>query len=223
MEESPWKDRLRAQFESVLAEMEDAPDVVFDDEVEESTPDIYTFYEELAALRHEVRQGNRRTAEAFSQFGESMSGFDAELKRARDHRQTAAQPSEEGLPKALRLPFVELADRIERLREAFADRPSSEGGWFGRRAVTVWKQVWEERCQAVHILADHVEAMLGAAGLTPIPVLGKRFDPMRMSAVARDDDASASDGELVVVEEITRGYLHLNDIVRLAEVRVGKA
>ncbi|MGY8686953.1 MAG: hypothetical protein ACKVHP_04350, partial [Verrucomicrobiales bacterium] len=58
--EPDWKAALRSQFEAALADLEEPPESNQDaDEEVEDVPDIYTFYEALAAVRHEVRQGNR--------------------------------------------------------------------------------------------------------------------------------------------------------------------
>ena len=226
--EPDWKAALRAQFEEALAGLEEPSAFNRDDadqEEVEDAPDIYTFYEALAALRHEVRQGNRKTAEAFSQFGDSLGAFDSELKRwsdasARTSKSNASTASND-TAKSLRLPLVELGDRIHRLRDSFQNPPAAKAGWFGRRIANLWQRAWREREQAIQLLAEQVSALLSAAGLTPIPTKGRPFDPTLMTAIARDE-SSADGGSLVVVEEITRGYLYQNSILRLAEVRVSR-
>lgn len=224
--EPDWKVALRERFEAALAGLEEPPEISQDDAEEtEDVPDIYTFYEALAALRHEVRQGNRKTAEAFSQFGDTLGSFDSELKRwsaeaARADKSSHANDSKD-TGKSLRLPLVEMADRIHRLRDSFQKVPAEKAGWFGQRIVAAWQGAWQEREQAVQLLSEQAAALLSATGLTPIPVQGRPFDPTLMTAVARNED-STDGGALVVVEEITRGYLYQNNIVRLAEVRVAR-
>lgn len=219
MTDPDWKATLRARFEQALDSLEEPPESHSNvsDELD-NVPDIYTFYETLAALRHEVRQGNRKTADAFSQFGDSLGAFDSELKRLREQGSGANNVSDSA--KALRLPLVEMADRIHRLRDSFKNVPSKKGSWFAQRAIELWRKAWGEREQAAQLLVDQAASILSAAGLTPIPALGQAFDPARMTAVARDEAASPTES-LVVVEEITRGYFYKDELVRLAEVRVG--
>ncbi|MGY8686954.1 MAG: nucleotide exchange factor GrpE, partial [Verrucomicrobiales bacterium] len=158
-------------------------------------------------------------------FGDSLGAFDSELKRWSDEGTRASKSSAStechDTAKALRLPLVEMADRIHRLRDSFKKAPAEKAGWFGQRVVNAWQSAWKKREQAIQLLAEQAGALLSAAGLTPIPAEGRPFDPTLMIAVARDE-TSGEGGSLVVMEEITRGYFYQNDIVRLAEVRVAR-
>ncbi len=226
-DEPSWKTDLREQFEKVLATLDEPPEAFRSPaEPEESVPDIYTFYESLAALRHEVRKANRRTAEALSQFGEGLSEFDTELKNLRRQRQEHKPQTTSGestrIPSAILLALIEFTDRLDRLDHSFQEKPSSPKKWFNRGSLTTWNTAWEERQTASAALLDKMQALLESAGLKPIPTDGCTFDPSLMTAVARDDGQS-NQGEgsvLVVAEEIARGYLYHETVIRLAEVRV---
>ncbi len=232
--EPDWKTRIRDEFEQVLASLEDSPESSPDPPTKsegegeddgDSVPDIYTFYETLAALRHEIRQGNRRTVEAYSQVTEALTHFDGELKWLRNQRESEAKhaPSSgqaSDPSPAWLLQIVELADRIKRLRKSFGERPNPFSGWFASKGNAEWEGAWEERETACALLADQIEGLLASIGLTPIPAQGCPFDPKQMIALGREAH-TGTETSLVVIEEIIRGYTHQNRVVRLAEVRVG--
>jgi molecular chaperone GrpE len=215
---SAWKGQLRERFEAWLATVEtqpepaDAPDA----------PDLYSLFEELAALRNESRKGNRKSAEVFSQFGASLGGFEEEMKRLRGQlsRLETAQPAGPALPRSHCLALVEMLDRLHRLRRALERMPPP-----GRLAIfppsPAWQEAWKSLRQGFDILVTHLETLTAQAGLRPIPTAGLAFDPTAMVAV----DAVAAPGRPanLVLEEISPGYQWRDEVLRPAEVRISKA
>src|SRR3954469_20167384 len=116
VENNAWKAQLRARFEAWLATVDTMPEP----DTEPDVPDLYSFFEELVALRNESRKGNRRSAEVFSQFGASLGGFEEEMKRLRGQltRLETAAPTAGELPRSHCLALVEMLDRLHRLRGA---------------------------------------------------------------------------------------------------------
>src|SRR5205085_8425228 len=76
---SDWKEALRRDFERWLATMEEIPAEENEPPGEVEDPDLYSFYEQLAVTTSESRKGNRRTAEALSQWGEILGRFDGDI------------------------------------------------------------------------------------------------------------------------------------------------
>lgn len=60
--------------------------------------------------------------------------------------------------------------------------------------------------------------MLGEAGVTPIETEGKEFDPNLHNAVMHVEDESL--GENVIAEELQKGYLYKDTVVRHSMVKV---
>jgi molecular chaperone GrpE len=213
-----WKEQLRARFEAWLAEVETMPAPL----AEPDPPDLYSLFEELAALRNESRKGNRKSAELFSQFGVSLGGFEEEMKRLRGQltRLETAQPGAHDLPRSHCLALVEMLDRLHRLRGAMERMPPA-----GRLAIlppsAAWRAAWQSLRQGFDILVTHLDTLTAQTGLRPIPTAGLPFDPTSM--VALDAVAASGRAANVVLEEISPGYLWRDEVLRPAEVRISKA
>ena len=215
-ERDEWKRVLRANFDQWLESLDDIPDNEGEDADGDGgdAPDLYSFYEQLAAATTEARKSNRRTAEAYSQWSNTLSGFDGELRLLRE--QLAKQPvaGDDSLPRSWCLAFIEISDRMHRLAAAFTTSPRR--AWFGGDAR--WRAAWETQRQGYDIFMTHTDALVRQAGLTRIEVLHAPFDPARMSAVVAEPDARWPKN--TVIEEIAPGYLWRGELLRVAQVKV---
>ena len=211
-----WKAAMREDFERWLESVEDIPSVETLGLEDPETPDLESFYEQLAAAGAEARKANRRTAEAFSQWGDTLARFEKELLPLRESilELKAAAPKENRLSNAYCLVWVELADRMRRLAAAFSQTPAKT--WWG--ADTAWRQVWETQRQGVDIIMGHMEGLLKKEGVERIVVLGQPFDPAVMSATAIEEDTQRP--HHTVVEEIAPGYRRQGELLRPAQVKV---
>jgi hypothetical protein len=218
--EPDWKNELRRDFETWLASLDDIPET--DGEEVDDAPDLYSFYEQFAAANSEWRKSNRRTAEAMSQWGETLARFESGLQPLRETtaQLLAAQPKEKEIPRAQCLMLVELFDRIQRLARAFATPPVASGSWWARRSDAAWRQAWEAQHQAIDILASHLDGLLRKAGVTRIETAGLLFDPTVMLAVAAEPDSTHPPQS--VLEEVTAGYRRHDELLRPAHVIVSR-
>jgi molecular chaperone GrpE len=211
-----WKDALLDDFETWLEQLE----VIHDpEEEEEQSPDLYSFYEQLAAANAETRKANRRTAEVISQWGETLARFDESLSPLRQSVAdlAAAQPKPDEMSRAHCLALIEVMDRLERIAAAFESPPRSSW-WAGKNAA--WHQAWEAQRQALTIVLGHLRDLLKNQGVTRLDTMGKPFDPSAMNAVAVDQDVSRP--VQVVLEEIAAGYARHDELLRLAQVKVSR-
>jgi molecular chaperone GrpE len=210
-----WKEELRRQFELWLESLEDIPETR---ELPDA-PDLYSLYEELAALRNETRKGNRKSAEVFGQVSESLSHVETEIKRLREHlsRTDSASGDRAVLPRSYLLALVEMLDRIHRLGAAL-ERPPKPPRLAWLRPDDSWRKAWANLQQGVSILLTHFEQLLEQAGIQRMRTLGTAFDPVSMLAVA----IIPPDGQPpnVVVEEIAPGYRWRDEVLRPAEVKI---
>jgi molecular chaperone GrpE len=217
-EMADWKAALRRDFEEWLAGLDTIPE---SEEVEGGmgeSPDLYSFYEELAAANAESRKSNRRTAEAISQWSDVLGRFESGLTPLRETvaQLAAVQPKEGQLSRGHCLMLVELLDRLQRLGRAFESPPAAKRWWGGSTAD--WRKAWETQRQAFGIVVGHLAALLKQEGVTPFDTVGRPFDPSRMTAVAAEPDASRP--PQTVSEEIAPGYLRGSDLLRPAQVKV---
>jgi molecular chaperone GrpE (heat shock protein) len=211
-----WKDALRNEFEQWLATVKEIPHAEPDGMEESEAPDLYSFYEQLAVLNAESRKANRRTAEAFSQWGETLVRFEADLSQLREHliRLASVATKEDSVPRAFCLALVEILDRMYRLAAAFGSPPKKS--WW--EDDTQMRRAWETQRQALDILVGHMEALLEKEGVARIEVLGQAFDPAIMVAVATEPDLKRP--ARTVIEEITTGYRRHGELLRPAQVKI---
>lgn len=222
-----WKDALRRDFEKWLGELDDAADVEEAAEPEAAgleasrTPDLYSFYEQLAAANSEFRKANRRTAEAINQWCETLTRFDGSLSPLRETmaKLTAAQPKAAELSRSHCLVLVEWLDRQNRIRKAFESPPQKTSWWQGR-GNAAWLKAWETQSQALAILASHIEELLRTEGVTRLDALGQPFDPATMTAVAAEPDSAHP--PQTVLEELAAGYRRHGELLRTAQVKVSR-
>jgi len=210
-----WKKQVRAQFEDWLETIAEIPET---ETGETQDADEFSIFAELAALRAENRKGNRKAAEVFAQFGETLTLFAAEFSTLRDQ----LAPLKEGpLPRAHCLALAELLDRVQRLASALERPPKQSAfGALGRLFTAPWAAAREAHRQAVDILLGYLERLLLSAGLEPVATLGKIFDPNTMVAVGSEPSEQP---QFTVLEEIQAGYRWQDSVLRPAEVKVSKS
>ena len=212
-----WKQQLRQQFELWLENIEQLPEI----HERADAPDLYSLYEALTVLRNETRQANRKAAEIFGRFGESIGRFEDEIRRLREQlgRSEPAAGNKAQLPRPYALALVELVDRLHRLGAAL-DRPPQPGRFAFLSRDAQWRKAWANWQHGFSILVTHFETLLEQAGVQKFNTAGATFDPVTMLAVA----TIAADGRPpnVVVEEVAPGYLWRDEILRPAEVKITK-
>ena len=216
-----WKADLRRDFEDWLAALDEIPepDEPAGDDAGEA-PDLYSFYEQFAAASAESRKANRRTAEAMSQWGETLARFESGLQPLRETaaQLLAAQPKTGELARPHCLMLVELLDRLHRQMRALASPPAGKRSWWSAGDDTAWRNAWEAQRQALGILVSHLEGWLAKEGVARIDTDGQPFDPALMMAVALEPDATRP--PQTVLEELTAGYLRRGELLRPAQVKV---
>jgi molecular chaperone GrpE len=100
--------------------------------------------------------------------------------------------------------FLPVADACERALTSFK---SSRG-----------EKNLEEYRQGVELLYKQVLDTLNRFGVVPIEAQGKSFDPNLHEALAREETTEHK--ENTVIEELRRGYLFKDRLLRPAQVRV---
>jgi len=206
-----WKDALRRDFEQWLQSLDEIPPAAPE---EPKAPDLYSFYEQLAILSAESRRANRRTAEAFSQWGDTLKRFDEGLQSFREMLASAA-PEETPLSRGHALAMVEMLDRLRRTACAFDQE--TDRRWWQRSSL---RRAWQSQREAFAILLGHFESFLAREEITKIDSLWQPFDPALMCAEAAEPDSSHPPN--TVIEELSPGYLVRGDVLRPAHVKVSR-
>lgn len=209
------KDNLLEQFRRYLDGIEEMPPAP----TAGSEADLFTLSVEMAALRNEVRTESRLVKDALDQFRavfqmmqSSQDTLEQELLRARE-RESA---QERTLVRPLLLDMLDLRDRL-----AAGLQPSSEPRarwyerWRGKRAPQ--PEPWQE---GLRMTLRRLDQMLLERRVTPLELLGQRFDPRLGRVVATRDAAGVEAG--LVLEVVRAGFLWDEALLRPAEVIVSK-
>ena len=75
--------------------------------------------------------------------------------------------------------------------------------------------------KGVELIYANFQDLLRKKGVTPIEALGADFDPRVHQAVSQEDSATHRDGE--VMEELQRGYMLGDRLLRAAMVKVARS
>ena len=75
--------------------------------------------------------------------------------------------------------------------------------------------------KGVELIYRQFQELLAKRGVRPIEAVGEDFDPRFHQAITHEESAGKRDGE--VIEEVRRGYMHGDRLLRPAMVKVAKA
>jgi molecular chaperone GrpE len=160
----------------------------------EEKPRYPTYVEELMA----------RVAETERKFQEKKKQIDEEISRTKTRLENDFERKLQLEKQKLVLYFLEILDNLQRAMDA-----ASQAG-------TV-----EHLLEGVQMTADVFRSKLQSLGVEPIPALGYPFDPNLEQAVGTVKVRETSqDG--IVIEELQSGYLMEGQLLRPAQVRVGR-
>jgi molecular chaperone GrpE len=160
----------------------------------EEKPRYPTYVEELMA----------RMAETERKFQEKKKQIDDEISRTKSRLESDFDRNLELEKQKIILPFLEVMDNLQR-----ALNSAAQSGTF------------EHLIEGVQMTANLFRSKLQALGVEAIPALNQPFDPNLAQAVGTIKVADAS-GDGVVIEEMQSGYRMNGQLLRPAQVRVGR-
>jgi molecular chaperone GrpE len=148
---------------------------------------------------NELAQAHREREDYYDRLLRKTAEFDNYRKRVERERREMTQRAAGDVLEAL-LPIV---DDFERALQAEA----------GPEAATYRK--------GVELIYKQLQDLLARRGVTPIEAVGQPFDPRIHQAITYESSPGRSEGE--VIEEVRRGYMHGERLLRPAMVKVAKA
>lgn len=157
-------------------------------------PRYPTYVEELMA----------RMAETERKFQEKKQQIDDEITRTKTRLENDFERKIELEKQKIILPFLEVMDNLQRALDS-----ASQTGTI------------EHLLEGVQMTVNLFRSKLQALGVEAIPALNQPFDPNLEQAVGTIKVAdSNSDG--IVIEEVQSGYCMNGQLLRPAQVRVGR-
>ncbi len=151
-----------------------------------------------------VEELRQRTSLAESRYAERVKQLDQEIAKVKSRLETDYERRLALAKRDMLLPFLDVLDNLERALKAAPPAGNHM-----------------ELYEGLRLTADLFRAKLRTQGIEPITVVGQAFDPNVSQAVGTTSVPDQTmDG--VVVEEVLRGYRLRGDLVRPAQVRVGR-
>ena len=215
------KDQLTASFRAYLDAATEEGDA---DETgthvsapAEPSPDLFTLFAELAALKSEVKLESRQVKSALDEMRglvEAQRAAGERLENERARRHDLERSADRQAQKELLLELLELRDRLEAgQHQAERFRP----GWLGRRKT---KTFLASMAEGMAMNLRRLEESLARRGVRALAVVGRPFDPRAMHAAELTHDPALPEGQVTV--ELRRGFLLQDQLLRPAEVAVNR-
>lgn len=163
-------------------------------DIPEEKPRYPTYVEELMA----------RMAETERKFQEKKQQIDEEIGRTKARLKTDFERKLELEKQKIVLPFLEVLDNLQRALDA-----ASQAGTL------------DHLLEGVKMTASLFRSKLRSIGVEAIPAKNQPFDPNLAQAIGTVS-VSKADQDGVVIEEVQSGYRMNGQLLRPAQVRVGR-
>ena len=93
-----------------------------------------------------------------------------------------------------------------------------------RKLFPIWDKVQEGRritnIEGLDVVIRNMETFLSENNIKPIEAIGAIFDPKLHEAVSTIDDNSLDEG--TITQEVAKGYISFQDVIRPSKVIVSK-
>lgn len=209
------KENLLVQFQSYLNEID------FDLLESEQEADFTAIFTELAALRTEVKTETRQFKQTLDTLTTAVNALREDnhtLSKELDSQKKQAQHDRDDLSRSLLLDVLDIYDRLTHgitILEAYKPAPS-----LFRSFQKDDKRFMSSYKEGQTLLIKRFDNFLQRNNVYPIDCVGKEIDPQTMKAIEVASDSKFANG--VVVEELRRGFMLGEKVLRFAEVKVNK-
>ena len=215
-----WLARLPAEGAPENRLKEEIPNLSGDST---ESADLYSFYRELCALRHEFRKSFHRSHDSSTHFSDTLEDFSRlmqQINRRLEQQTNDRSQADLESKRQLFLPLVDIYERIVRLHQHLQLAPPKKTFWQRRGQFTEIENERQTLAKGFEILEQHFLALLEKEGVQRQVCRGEIFDPTSMTAVEVVNQAEVPAN--TVVEELSSGYNYHNQTLKLAEVIVNR-
>lgn len=184
-------------------------------------PDLTALFSDLAGLKSEVKAESRQFKAALDTLGEALAALQADNQALRDELAAGAERLQQQRREVQRAMLLDIIDIYDRLSEGFRTlqnyRPVN--GLFKHSKPQDVRFI-ESFGKGQEITLKRFEQWLQRRRVYPMDCVGKVFDAHSMTTLEIGHDPDFENG--IVLEELRKGFLFENQILRLAEVKVNK-
>lgn len=184
-------------------------------------PDLHALLSELTGLKTEVKAESRQFKNTLDTLATALDTVQADNKSLAEQLAASAQKLEQQQAEMLRtilMEMVELYDRVHNGLGALENyQPVNALFKHSQKKDVRFIQRFKEGQQ---MTLRRFEQLLQQNQVRPIDCVGLSLDPLLMSAVEVVHESELANG--VVLEELRKGFLYKDQVLRLAEVKVNK-
>lgn len=209
------KKRLLEEFQSYLDQTD------LDQAHGDTQPDLATLLGEMAGLKAEVKAESRHFKSTLDTLGAALAAIQSDNKALIDELATHQIQLQQQRSEVLRSVLLELVDVYDRLTVGFGMlqnyHPVAALFSHSKKQDVDFIESFK---QGQTMTLRRFEQLLQRYHVIPIGCVGKMLDPRTMTAVEIARDTKLDNG--VVIEELRKGFLFDDQVLRLAEVKVNK-
>jgi molecular chaperone GrpE len=209
------KNRLLEEFQTYLEQSDLAQGLSTDQ------PDLSTLLSEMAGLKSEVKAESRHFKATLDTLNDALNTLQTDNKALADELATQVERLQEMRSETLRTVLLEIVDIYDRLSVGFGVLQNYHpvSSLFGHSAKQDVRFI-ESFKEGQSMTLKRFEQQLQRHQVYAIDCIGKLLDPRTMSAVEICQDPKLDNG--MVVEELRKGFIFEENVLRLAEVKVNK-
>ncbi len=198
--------------------------------------DPYQMVGEWVALRHEVKQQNRLLQTAHTSLQQALETErlqNTQLQQRLEELSTAKSESQYHHleQKNLLQDLLKIMDALDQACEYWRSQ-ILESSTTSTKSATFWERLFPKQKtdstalneilisnqQGIEVIRRSLLDLLRQKQVVPIVTVGKPFDPKYMYAIGRQERDSTA--ENTVIQEVVRGYLWQDQVLREAQVIV---
>ena len=154
---------------------------------------------EIEKLKEQLKEKDKTLEERVSQMKYLQADFENYKKAVDREKANVIRCANDEI-------IVKLLDIYENLERAVE----------GERDAKVKGPLFE----GLEIVYNQMKCMLEAEGLTSIKAVGEKLDPFKHEAIMKEENKDTEDG--TILEELQRGYMLKDRVVRYSKVKVSK-
>ncbi|MDD1620546.1 MAG: nucleotide exchange factor GrpE [Methylococcaceae bacterium] len=184
-------------------------------------PDLATLFTDLSGLKTEVKAESRQFKATLDTLSEAVATLKTDNQTLADELAVAAerlQQRQRELERGLLLEFVDIYDRLSEGYRALQNYRPVDALFNHSKKQDV--RFIESLGKGQEITLKRLEQLLQRRRVYPLDCVGKPFDARTMATLDIGQDPQLENG--IVLEELRKGFLFEDQVLRLAEVKVNK-
>ncbi len=184
-------------------------------------PDLHTLLSELTSLKTEVKAESRQYKNTLDTLGSALETVQEDNKTLAAELAASTErliQQQADMQRTMLLEMVDLYDRLSTGANTLQNyQPVNALFKHSQKKDLRFIERFKE---GQMMTMRRFEQLLQGYQVRPIECVGKLLDPVSMSAVETGNDPQQGNG--IVLQELRKGFLYQDQILRLAEVKVNK-